>query len=112
MSSCSLRVWLDTTPPAITFTSPGPGTNTVNQPILQLQGSAPEELASVTFDTANSAGCLTDQPGIVLSRFNDSKVDVIEGVTSASLGGGFDEFIMKKRDGKWSATKTISMKTI
>jgi hypothetical protein len=61
-------------PPAVTFTSPGPGTNTVNQPILQLQGSAPEELASVTFDIANSAGCLTNQPGIVLGRFYDTNV--------------------------------------
>ena len=75
VSCYSLQLWLDTTPPAITITSPGPGTNTVNQPILQLQGYAPEELASVTYDLTNSAGWLTNQPAVVLSRYYDTNLD-------------------------------------
>ena len=74
VSCYSFRLWLDTTPPAITITSPGPGTNTVNQPILQLQGFAPEELSSVTYDLTNSAGWLTNQPAVVLSRYYDTNL--------------------------------------
>ena len=72
ISSYSFRLWLDTTPPTITITSPGPGTNTVDEPLLQLQGSAPEELASVTYDVVNAAGSLSNQPAIVLSRIYDT----------------------------------------
>ena len=74
VSCYSFRLWLDTTPPAITITSPGPGTNTVNQPLLQLQGYAPEELSSVTYDITNSAGWLTNQPAVVLSRYYDTNL--------------------------------------
>jgi len=74
VSSYSFRLWLDTNPPAITITSPGPGMNTVNQPILQLQGYAPEELSSVTYDLTNSAGWLTNQPAVVLSRYYDTNL--------------------------------------
>ena len=40
----SKRIWLDTTPPTISITAPGPGINTVDQPVLQLQGFADEDL--------------------------------------------------------------------
>lgn len=68
----SFTLWLDTTPPVLTFTCPGPGTNTVNQPLLQLQGYAPEELSSVTYDIANAAGSVTKQPAVVTSRYFDT----------------------------------------
>ena len=74
VSSCSLQIWVVTNPPVITITSPGPGTNTVNQPILQLQGNASGELSSVTCDIANSAGLLTNQPGVVLGRYYDTNL--------------------------------------
>jgi hypothetical protein len=48
----------------------------------------------------------------VLRWFSNSKVEVVEGVTCASLGGGFDEFIMRKKGGKWIVTKTKRMVTI
>jgi hypothetical protein len=72
VSSCSFTLWLDTTPPAIVITAPGPGTNTVNQPLLQLQGCAPEELSSVTYDIANATGTMTNQPAVILSRYFDT----------------------------------------
>jgi hypothetical protein len=56
----------------IVITSPGPGTNTVNQPLLQLQGYVPEELAGISYDITNSAGLLAGQPGVILSRFFDT----------------------------------------
>ena len=67
-----MRLWLDTTPPALTITSPG--SNTVNQPLLQLQGYAPEELSSVTYDLTNSAGWMTNQTAVVLSRYFDTNL--------------------------------------
>ena len=57
----STRLWLDTTPPVITLTSPGPGTNTLRQPVLQLQGYANEDLYSISYDLNNAAGCLSNQ---------------------------------------------------
>ena len=70
----AVRLELLLTPPAITITSPGPGTNTVDQPLLQLQGYAPEELSSVTYDISNAAGTLTGQPAVVLSRHYDTNL--------------------------------------
>ena len=48
------------------------------------------------------------QPGViyyagVLKWFSSSKVEVIEGSTCASLGGGFTEFIMEKREARAKA---------
>jgi hypothetical protein len=43
---------------------------------------------------------------------SNSSVEVTQGVTCASLGGGFSEFIMKKKDGKWTRTKTKRVVTI
>jgi hypothetical protein len=48
----------------------------------------------------------------VLRWLNNSKVEVIAGGTRASLGGGFTEFVMEKREGKWIRTKTKRMVTI
>ena len=70
----AVRFELLLTPPAITITAPGPGTNTVDQPLLQLQGYAPEELSSVTYDISNAAGVLTGQPAVVLSRHYDTNL--------------------------------------
>lgn len=57
------------------------------------------------------------KPGViyyagVLRWLNDSKVEVIAGSTCASLGGEFTEFVMEKRGGKWTRTKTKRMVTI
>jgi hypothetical protein len=72
VSSYTVRIWLDTTPPAIHITAPA--SNTVDEPLLQLQGYAPEELAGVTYDISNSAGCLTNQPAVVTGRFFDTNL--------------------------------------
>jgi hypothetical protein len=47
-----------------------------------------------------------------LRWLSDSKVEVIEGSTCASLCGGFTEFIMTKKDGKWIRTRTKRMVAI
>ena len=72
VSSYAVRIWLVTSPPALTITAPG--SNTLNQPFLQLQGSAPEELASVTYDVTNAAGWFTNQPAVVLNRYFDTNL--------------------------------------
>jgi hypothetical protein len=41
---------------------------------MQLQGFAPEELASVTYDMTNSAGWMTNQPAVILSRYYDTNL--------------------------------------
>ena len=70
----AVRLELLLTPQAITITAPGPGTNTVDQPLLQLQGYSPEELSSVTYDLSNATGVLTNQPAVVLSRHYDTNL--------------------------------------
>ena len=54
------------------------------------------------------------EPGViyyagVLKWVSNSKVEVVEGCTCASLGGGLTEYTMKKKDGKWMRTKTKRM---
>jgi len=68
----STRVWLDTAPPVIALTSPGPGTNTLQQPVLQLQGWANEDLYSISYDLNNAAGSLSNQDVLVLGRAFDT----------------------------------------
>lgn len=48
----------------------------------------------------------------VLKWSGNSEVEVIEGSTYASLWGGFTEFIMRKKDGKWVKTRTKRIVTI
>ena len=77
-TNTDLPVWLGTTvtltrtPPPITITSPA--TNTVAQPYLQVQGYAPEELQSVTFDVSNAVGFLTNQPGQMTGHYLDTNL--------------------------------------
>ena len=68
----SVRLELLLTPPAITITAPGPGTNTVDQPVLQLQGYANEDLYSISYDLNNAAGLVTNQDVLVLNRGFDT----------------------------------------
>jgi len=61
-----LRLELPLTPPAITITSPG--STTVDQPVLQLQGYADADLYSISYDLNNAAGLETNQDVLVLNR--------------------------------------------
>jgi len=69
-SRVSTRIWLDTTPPGLTITSPG--SNTLNQPVLQLQGYANENLYRISYDLNNAAGLVTNQDVLVLNRAFDT----------------------------------------
>ena len=48
----------------------------------------------------------------VVRWLNNSKITVIHGVDCGSLCGGFAEFTMEKKNGKWTRTKTNRMITI
>src|SRR5580704_15914448 len=61
--SVPFRLCLDTIPPVLTVTNPTPGT--VMQPMIQLQGYANEELASLSFDLTNALGALSNQTGFI-----------------------------------------------
>ena len=69
MTRVSKRLWLDTTPPILTITSPG--TNTVDQPVLQLQGFSDKDLCSLSYDLSNAAGLVTNLDVLVLNRSFD-----------------------------------------
>jgi hypothetical protein len=62
----SSRIWVDTTPPALTITAPG--SNTLDRPVLQLEGYANEDLYSITYDLSNAAGLATNRDVLVLNR--------------------------------------------
>ncbi|SPE59600.1 exported hypothetical protein [Verrucomicrobia bacterium] len=72
-SSTSQQTWQgslitrDTVPPLLVITNPVPGSVTA-RPIIQVQGYSTEPLAKLSFDLANGAGSLTNQPGFVLHQ--------------------------------------------
>ena len=66
----SLR--LDTTTPVLSITSPVPGTTTLDQPVLQLQGFADKDLCSLSYDLSNAAGLVTNLDVLVLNRSFDT----------------------------------------
>jgi hypothetical protein len=65
------RKWLklDSSPPPLIFTSPS--TNTVSQPMLQLQGYCTEALSRLSCDVSNAAGVFTNQMILVLDQHYD-----------------------------------------
>ena len=69
-SRVSKRIWLDTTPPTITITAPG--SNTLSQPVLQLQGYANEDIYSISYDLNNANGSVSNQDVLVLTRTFDT----------------------------------------
>ncbi len=69
-SRVTKRIWLDTTPPVLTITAPG--SNTLNQPVLQLQGYANEDLYSISYDLNNANGSVSNQNVLVLNRGFDT----------------------------------------
>ena len=66
------KLTLDTTPPLVAITSPA--SNTVSQPMIQLQGYANEALSSLTFDVSNATGIWTNQTGYVTDQFYDTNL--------------------------------------
>ena len=70
ISRVTKRIWLDTTPPILTITAPG--SNTLNQPVLQLQGYANEDLYSISYDLNNANGSVSNQNVLVLNRSFDT----------------------------------------
>jgi hypothetical protein len=70
----SIRVKLDLTPPVLVITNPLPGA--VTAPYIQVQGYGMEELARIYYNSSNSTGFWTNQPGYVTSRqFNTNIFD-------------------------------------
>ncbi len=63
---------IDTTPPLLVITNPA--TATVGVPLVQVQGYADEQLASLTFDVSNATGVVTGQEGTVMSQDFDTNI--------------------------------------
>jgi hypothetical protein len=69
-----LSITVDTTPPAISITSPT--STALQQPVLQLKGSANEAVSRVTYDVANALGTELDREGYLLpGQFNLQTTD-------------------------------------
>ncbi len=64
------RLKLDLTPPLLVVTNPAP--DTVNQPVIQLQGYSPEALASIAYDLTNAIGLITNQQVLILDQYYDT----------------------------------------
>ncbi|MEI8291817.1 MAG: hypothetical protein WCH99_20300 [Verrucomicrobiota bacterium] len=64
------RLKLDFTPPTLTITSPT--NNTLDVPMIQVNGYSPEPLASFTFDVSNTVACVTNQMGGVTDQHYDT----------------------------------------
>ncbi|HZT22069.1 MAG TPA: hypothetical protein VFB55_04090, partial [Verrucomicrobiae bacterium] len=64
------RLKLDRTAPLLVITNPV--VTTVQQPMIELQGYSPEEIASISYDLTNAAGLFTSQPVLVLDRHYDT----------------------------------------
>jgi hypothetical protein len=60
------RVKLDLTPPVLVVTNPT--NNTVNVPMIQLQGFSPEPLSGISYDITNAFGLATNQQVLVLDQ--------------------------------------------
>jgi len=79
---------------------------------IKAAGISAQKLSESAFDEQqNRIDKATGKLGIlyysgVLKWFNNSKVKVVHGVDCGSLCGGFTEFTMEKRNGKWTRTKT------
>ncbi len=63
---------LDTVPLVLTVSSPGSGT--VSQPMIQLQGWASKALSRLTYDMSNAASAFTNQIGCVTDEFYDTNL--------------------------------------
>ncbi len=63
------RLKFDSTPPALFITSPT--NNTVNVPMIQLQGYSPESLSSISYDLTNASSSVSNQQVLVLDRYYD-----------------------------------------
>jgi hypothetical protein len=70
ISQVTKRIWLDRTPPVLTITAPG--SNTLNQPVLQLQGFSDKDLCSISYDLCNAAGTMTNMDVLVINRAFDT----------------------------------------
>lgn len=64
------RLKFDCTPPVLVVTNPV--LTTLSQPMIQVQGFCPEDLAGISYDITNAAGILTNQQAHVLDRFFDT----------------------------------------
>ena len=64
------RLKLDQTPPTLTIT--GPTNGVTSQPMIQLTGSCPEPLASLTYGVSNATGVVTGQMGLITRQDYDT----------------------------------------
>jgi hypothetical protein len=67
-----IRVKLDYTAPSLVITNPA--NPSIAKPVVQLQGYASEPLARLTYDLANAAGLITNQPAYITSQFADTNI--------------------------------------
>jgi len=63
------RLKLDHTPPQLSLLSPAPGVVTL--PTIQLVGSCPEALGTISYDLLNTNGLLTNQQVLILDQHVD-----------------------------------------
>jgi hypothetical protein len=70
ISQVTKRIWLDRTPAVLTITSPG--SNTLDQPVLQLKGFSDKDLCSICYDLSNAAGLMTNLDVLVIGRAFDT----------------------------------------
>ncbi len=68
----SKRLKLDLTPPQLAITSPK--NNTVNVPVIQLQGYSVEALSGINYDMSNAVVVVTNQDVLILDQSYDATI--------------------------------------
>lgn len=68
------QITVNSQPPVITVTNPAA---TVSVPVVQVQGTVSESLASFTYDLTNSSGLVTNQIVSIVSQFADTNSQAI-----------------------------------
>ncbi len=102
------RLKLDTTPPILVVTNPGP--SQVSAAMIQLEGYAPEALAAISCDLTNAAGLFPNQMILVLDQHFDR--DAFEFRTNTfqafdlDLTNGLNTFILSATDLAGNTTTT------
>jgi hypothetical protein len=61
----------------LTLTVTNPASDTIAQPMIQVQGFASKPLASLTFDVSNASGIFTNQTGCITSQYCDTNLEMV-----------------------------------
>ena len=102
------QVALNDVPLALTVTSPP--ASTVAQPVVQLQGYASGQLASLTYDVSNAGGTVSNQTGYVTGWFIDTNLQALTGNSfqcyDVALTNGWNTITLHATDLEGNTTTT------